>query len=69
MVHGNSRVYGNAMVNGNSNVCGDALVEKSDHYLTVGGIGSRQDTTTFFRTQSKEIKVRCGCFLGTIEEF
>ena len=44
-------------------------MKKSDHYLTVGPIGSRNDTTTFFRNAKGVIKVKCGCFIGTIDAF
>ena len=38
-------------------------------YLTVGGIGSRQAMTTFYRCKYGLIRVNCGCFNGTIDEF
>lgn len=57
------------MVDGNARVSGDAEITKSTHYLTIGLIGSRNDTTTFFRTKYKEINVKCGCFLGSILDF
>ena len=62
-VYGNARVYGNAMVYGNA----DAY--KDTHVLQIGAIGSRDDTTTFFRTKDKKIYVICGCFGGDIEKF
>ena len=68
-VSGDARVYGNAEVYGNARVYGDAEVLKPIHLLIVGAIGSRNDCTTFFRTKDKQIKVSCGCFLGTIAEF
>jgi len=68
-VYGDARVYGNARVSGDAEVYGDARVYKSTHLLQVGAIGSRDGTTTFFRTKEKEIYVKCGCFEGSIEEF
>ena len=62
-VSGNAKVYGNAWVSGNAEVYGDA------DYLVIGPIGSRNDITTFFKTANNDIKVSCGCFTGTIEEF
>ena len=38
-------------------------------YLTVGGIGSRQGMTTFYRCKYGLIRVNCGCFNGTLDEF
>ena len=49
-----------------------ALVYKTAHVLTVGPIGSRDDTTTFFRVKFSDgftISVCCGCFHGTVDEF
>ena len=67
-VRDNARVYGNALVYGNARVYGDADICELSHYLVVGPIGSRNDFTTFFRCKNS-IKVKCGCFLGTTEEF
>lgn len=53
-------------------VFGDARVYKTAHVLTVGLIGSRDDTTTFFRAKFSAgfaISVCCGCFRGTVDEF
>ena len=68
----NARVFGNARVSDNARVFGEALVSKTVHVLTVGPIGSRDDTTTFFRTKllaGFAISVCCGCFSGTVDEF
>ena len=60
-VYGDARVYGNACVCDNARVYGDACVYgnayikvKSD-ILTIGLIGSRNDTTTFFKTKEKKL--------------
>ena len=80
-VYGNAMVYDYARVSGNAYVHGDiwlynstdingnADVYKDTHVLQIGAIGSRDDTTTFFRTKDKKIYVRCGCFEGDIEKF
>ena len=80
-VYGNARIYGDSRVCGNAEVCGnarfygnarvygDAEVYKMEHYLVMGPIGSRNAFTTFFRTKERNIKVVCGCFFGTIDEF
>ena len=54
---GDAWVYGNAQVSGNLD------------YAIVGGFGSEQRTTTFFRQKDGTVGVRCGCFYGTLEEF
>ena len=68
-VYGDAKVYGNAKVYGDAKVCGNADVSKSTHLLQIGAVGSRDSFITFFRTKDKDIKVRCGCFYGTIKAF
>ena len=68
-VFGDAQVFGDALIYGNSKVSGDACINKRNHVLTIGPIGSRNEFTTFFRTKDRKIKVSCGCFLGTIDEF
>ncbi len=72
---GNAWVFDNAKVYGDARVCGDARVydnawvcDNAD-WLNVGPIGSRSDFTTFFRCKDDEIRVACGCFVGTLLEF
>ena len=68
-VYGNARVSGDARVYGNAWVSGDAEVFGNADYATISGFGSEYRPTTFFRSRSGQIEVRCGCFYGTIEEF
>ena len=68
-VYGNARVYGNAWVSGNARVSGDAEVSGNADYTTIHGFGTQFRTTTFFQCEDKQIRVSCGCFLGTIPEF
>lgn len=80
-VHGNAQVYGNAQVSGNAWVYGDAKVYGSsrvygnadiftpNHVVSIENIGSRNDTTTFFRTRNNDIYVVCGCFFGDLQTF
>lgn len=62
-VSGNAQVYGDAWVYGNAQVSCDA------DYATIKGFGSKYRNTTFFRTKENNVKVVCGCFYGTLEEF
>ena len=66
---GNAWVYGNAEVSGNARVSGDAEVSGNADYTTIHGFGTQFRTTTFFQCEDKQIRVSCGCFLGTIPEF
>ena len=62
-VCGDAQIYGNAQVYGNAWVCGAGAI------FWISGIGSRNGTTTFFACKDKEIRVACGCFFGTLDEF
>ena len=68
-VYGNARIYDNAEVCGNARLSGNADAFRTEHYLVMGPIGSRNAFTTFFRTKDGRITVVCGCFSGTIDEF
>ncbi len=68
-VYGNAWVYGNARVYGDAWVSGDARVYGNADYATVKGFGREFRNTTFFRCKDSSIKVVCGCFLGTLQEF
>jgi hypothetical protein len=62
-------VYGNARVSGSARVSGDAQVCLPQDILMIGPIGSRNGTTTFYRTNGNGVSVACGCFTGTLKEF
>ena len=68
-VSGDARVSGNAEVYGNARVSGNAWVYGDADYTTIHGFGTQFRTTTFFQCEDKQIRVSCGCFLGTIPEF
>ena len=73
-VYGEAKVYGEAIVCdearvcGQAEVCGNAVIKSMSDYITISPIGSRDDTTTAFRT-ADGVRVKCGCFYGSIEEF
>ena len=68
-VYGNAQVSGNARVSGNAQISGNALVSGDADYATIKGFGTRFRNTTFFKCKNNTVKVSCGCFLGTIDEF
>ena len=68
-VYGDAKVYGNAQVYGDAQVYGNAQVYGIGAIFWVNGIGSRNGTTTFFACKDKKIRVSCGCFFGTLDEF
>lgn len=59
----------NLSQSGNARVSGDARVDGNNDYITIGPIGSRSATTTFYRRSDGVTMVVCGCFHGTINEF
>ena len=69
LVYGNARVCGNAQVYGNAQVCGDALVESLESICSFSGFGSEYRTTTAFVDKELGIRIVCGCFTGTIDQF
>ena len=68
-VCGDAKVYGNACVCSDAKVCGDACLKTNADYTVIHGFGSEERTTTFFRCKDRNIRVNCGCFYGTIDEF
>lgn len=74
-------IYGNAMVCENSNISGYidiygkmsipsySKISEQNHILSIGTIGSRDDITTFCLGGDGKIRVKCGCFDGTIDAF
>lgn len=69
VVSGSARVGGAAVVSGLALVGGSARVSSSAQLLTVGPIGSRGSTITFFNGVNKKIIVACGGFRGDIDQF
>ena len=68
-VSGNAWVYGNAEVSGNARVPGNAWVSGNEDYTTIKGFGRNCRNTTFFKSEDGDVKVVCGCFYGTLDEF
>ena len=69
VVSGNAEVSGNAWVSGNAEVSGNACVSGDADYAVIKGFGTVYRPTTFFRCHDGEVRVTCGCFYGTIDEF
>ncbi|SHJ21057.1 hypothetical protein SAMN05443429_11248 [Cruoricaptor ignavus] len=75
VVSGYSRILGNAWVNGVASlqvmswISGNATITSNDDFCSFQNFGSHNRTTTFFREGGGNIKVNCGCFTGSIDEF
>ena len=68
-VFGKARVYGEARVYGKALVSGEADIFKTEHYIVIGPVGSRNSFTTFYRNADNDISVSCGCFCGNLDAF
>ena len=68
-VYGNAQVSGDAWVYGNARVTGDARVESQTDWLLVGPAKSSGRFTTAYRDTKIGVRVSCGCFTGTAQEF
>ena len=69
LVYDNAVVYGNARVFGDAGVSDDAYIESNDDYSIIYNFGSKNRIATFFKCKDDTIKVNCGGFYGTINEF
>ena len=65
----NGRVTGTAHVNGHANITVNGLVASDADYTDIKGFGTEYRNTTFFRCKDGRIRVQCGCFHGTINQF
>jgi UDP-3-O-[3-hydroxymyristoyl] glucosamine N-acyltransferase len=68
-VSGNAQVFGDAWVFGNAKVSGAALIEKTSNYIVIGPAKSSGRYTTAHRDSVIGVRVNCGCFSGSIDEF
>ena len=68
-IGGSAKIEGSAKIGGNATIKGGAVIKSTSDYITISPIGSRDDTTTAFRTADGVIRVKCGCFYGSIDEF
>ena len=68
-VYGDARVSGNVFLNSNAWVSNEAQIYQDADYTIIQGFGTKGRTTTFYRCSDGKIRVNCGCFSGTIDEF
>lgn len=67
-VSGDAQVAGDAQVFGNARIKNNGNIESTRDYCVFGPCGSRDDFTTFYKTETG-IWVSCGCFNGDIGDF
>lgn len=68
IIYGNAMIYGNVIIDKDVRIGSHGFIFSPNDYLVIGPIGSRNDYTTFYRTD-EGIWVSCGCFNGSVEEF
>lgn len=60
-IYDSAEIYGNATVYDNAIIGDSAQITKTTDVFTITPIGSRNDTTTFYKAQDNKIFVKCGC--------
>jgi carbonic anhydrase/acetyltransferase-like protein (isoleucine patch superfamily) len=80
-VYGDAWVFGDAQVSDNAQVCGKArvcgfakvhgkaMISQTNDILTIGAIGSGERWTTIFKEANIGVRVSCGSFTGSLDEF
>ena len=68
-VYDNAQVSGDAWVSGNAQVSGNALIEKTSDYIVIGPSKSSGRYATAHRDSVIGVRVNCGCFSGSVDEF
>ena len=74
-VFGNTRVSdkacvsGSVKISGDGCICNNAKIATSEDYAIIQGFGTECRVTTFYRCVDGKVRVKCGCFSGTIDEF
>lgn len=60
-VYDSAKVFGLTIVYDSAEICDSAQITKTTDVFTITPIGSRNDTTTFYKAQDNKIFVKCGC--------
>lgn len=79
-IHGDAIIKGDSIIIKNAEVSGeveifnavlslDANIINNYSFVTVNGFGRKNRTTTFYLTKDNIVRINCGCFHGTIDEF
>lgn len=63
LISGSAKILGNARISWCAKICNNA------DYAIIQGFGREFRNTTFFRCNDGEVRVSCGCFFGTIDQF
>lgn len=69
IVSQNAKLIDDSVVGHGMRIKDNALLRSIDDALYIGPIGSRDDFTTFYKTEDRDIWVCTGCFRGSLTEF
>ena len=62
-------VGGSVKISGDGCICNNAKIAANEDYTIIQGFGTECRSTTFYRCADGKVRVKCGCFSGTIDEF
>ena len=68
-IYDSAHVSGDTLISENMEIGMDARITSNDDVCSISSFGSRNRSTTFFKCEDNTIKVVCGCFKGTLDEF
>jgi hypothetical protein len=68
-VYGEAQVSGEAWVYGEARVSGDADINGYSDWLIIGPAKSSGRFTTAYKDKKIGVRVSCGCFTGSVQEF
>ena len=68
-VFGNAKIASSANIGSYTNISLNALILSNDDHVCINGFGSRNRFTTFYKCVDGSVRVNCGCFNGTLDEF
>jgi UDP-3-O-[3-hydroxymyristoyl] glucosamine N-acyltransferase len=69
IICGNAIIYNDAIISGNARISGNADIRETSDYLVVGPAKSSEQFTTAHKDSVIGIRINCGCFSGTVNEF
>lgn len=68
-ISGDARISGTVRISGNAVISGNAEITEISDFLTLGPAKSSRNFTTAHKDSVIGVRVNCGCFSGSVEEF
>lgn len=69
IINRNAKIHGTASIRDYSYISLNADIKTNDEVAYVSNFGTENRPTTFYHCNDNTIRVCCGCFKGTIDEF